>query len=227
VNTPAPRIVAALLTAIVSFSLSQPALARVGETQDVIERRIMQPNLGKAFFRAKDKDKDGREARDAERERLREERELPFNEAKKFFPSDTREGVYWKSALANQLSSENGWKVYVFYMGGRSALEAYHRVGENLNEFEVRALLAANRGASSWRKMSAEGGGTDGIGYDYELEDGSMRAKHKGDWLMIFSTRLDNYVVEQQKIAKEVKDKERERLKVEQQGKAPESVMGF
>ena len=226
-NTPASRVVATLLAAIISSGLAPAALARVGETRDVIERRIMQPNLGKAFFRSKDKDKDGREARDAERERLKEEREQPFNDARKFFPPDTGEGVYWKSALAGQLSNDNGWKVHVFYMGGRSALEAYHRVGENLNEFEVRALLAANRGSSSWKKISSEGGGTDGIGYDYELEDGSMRAKQKGDWLMIYSTRLDNYIIEQQKIAKELRDKEKERLRVEQQGKAPESVMGF
>jgi hypothetical protein len=225
VNTPASRVVVAFLTAIVSFSLAQTALARVGETQEVVERRIMQPNLGKTFFRAKDKD--GREAREAERERLKEESGQPFNEAKIFFPDDTREGVYWKSALADQLSNDNGWKVHVFYMGGRSALEAYRRMGESLNEFEVRALLAVNRGASSWRKISQEGGGIDGIGYDYELEDGSMRAKQKGDWLMIFSIRLDNYVIAQQKIAKGLRDKEKERLKIEQQGKAPESVMGF
>lgn len=223
-NTLTPRVATALL-AVVAFSCSSnPAFARVGETQDVIERRILQPNLGKVFFRAKDKDKDSREA---ERERLREEREQPFSDVRKFFPGDTREGVYWKSALANQLSPDNGWKVHVFYMGGRSSLEAYRRMGDGLNEFEVRALLAANRGASSWKKVSGDGGGTNGIGYDYELEDGSMRAKLKGDWLMIFSTRLDTYVVEQQKIAKDLRDRETERQKTEQQGKAPESVMGF
>lgn len=209
-----------LLLVVVS---AQSMLARVGETQADVERRILQPNLGKRYFRVKDKDKDNGAA---ERERAREEREQPFNEAKKFFP-ESGEGIYWKSAVANQLSSENGWKVHVFYVSGRSALEAYRRVGESLNEFEVRALLAANRGASSWRKMSNEGGGTSGIGYDYELEDGSMRAKHQGNWLMIFSTRLDNYVVEQQKIAKDLKDKETDRLKQEQQAKAPESVTGF
>lgn len=197
-----------------------PAWAR----RRTIERRILRPNLGKAVFRTKEKDKEGREA---ERERIKEERDQPFNETKKFFPPDTREGIYWKSALANQLSPDNGWKVHVFYMGGRSSLEAYRRVGEGLNEFEVNALLAANRGDSTWKKTSGQGGGTNGIGYDYELEDGSKRAKQKGEWLMIYLTRLDTYVVEQQKIAKELHDREAERLKVEQQNKAPESVMGF
>jgi hypothetical protein len=229
VNTPTRHTAVALLAAIFFSWPGQSVFARVGETQDAIERRILQPNVGKLFFRAKDKEKDKspREAERIERERLKEESEQPFYEAKQFFPTDTREVVYWKSALGNQLSNENGWKVHVFYMGGRSSLEAYRRVGEALNEFEVRALLAVNRGASSWRKMSNEGNGTNGIGYDFELEDGSMRAKQKGEWLMIFSTRLDTYVVEQQKAAKELGDRETERLKREQQGKAPESVTGF
>ncbi len=220
--TPIFRVSATLLAVVSLSSFTSTAFARVGETQDVIERRILQPNLGKMYFRTKDK-----ENPNAERERLKEEREQPFYEARNFFPAETREGIYWKSALANQLSSENGWKVHVFYMGGRSSLEAYRRVGEGLNEFEVRALLAANRGSSSWKKISGAGGGTNGIGYDYELEDGSLRAKQKGDWLMIYATRLDMYVIEQQKIAKELGDKETERQKVEQKGKAPESVMGF
>jgi hypothetical protein len=88
-------------------------------------------------------------------------------------------------------------------------------------------LLAVNRGSSLWKKISSEGGGTNGIGYDYELEDGSMRAKQKGEWLMIFSTRLDTYVIEQQKTAKEIRDRENDQLKQQQQGRAPESVMGL
>jgi hypothetical protein len=192
----------------------------------MIERRILQPNLGKTFFRPKPKEKE-KEDRNAERERLKEEKEQPFYDARKFFPAGTSEAVYWKSALSTQLSNDNGWKVHVFYMGGRSALEAYRRVGEGLNDFEVRALLAANRGGSSWRRTSGEGGGTEGIAYDYELEDGSLRARQQGNWLMIYSMRLNAYVIEQQKIAKDLSDKEAAREKLEQQAKAPESVMGL
>ncbi|MFA6960238.1 MAG: hypothetical protein WC205_05775 [Opitutaceae bacterium] len=207
-----------LLGSIMTLSLH----ARVGETQGVVEGRLLRPNLGKTFFKQKEK-----EGPATERERLKEEREQPFNDAKKFFPADTDERIYWKSALANQLSSDNGWKVHVFYVAGRSVLEGYRRVGEGLNEFEVRALLTANRGASSWKKNSSEGGGTKGIGYDYELEDGSLRAKQQGNWLMVFSAKLDAYVVDQQKTAKDIRDKESERTKLEQQSKAPESVMGL
>lgn len=219
-----PRATITSLAMALFVGAAPSAFARVGETQDVVERRILKPNLGKTFFRPKSKDKDDR---NAERERQKEEREQPFYEVRKFFPAGTTEAVYWKSALSTQLSSDNGWKVHVFYMGGRSGLEAYRRMGESLNGYEVRALLAANRGASSWKKVTVEGGGTSGIAYDFELEDGSLMAKQQGNWLMFFSGRLNTYVIEQQKIAKELSDKEAEALKLEQQAKAPESVMGF
>ncbi len=223
-----------IVSALAFLTVSPPLTARVGESQDTVERRLLQPSVGKFYSRSKDKDN-----RDFERERLKEEKDQPFNEAKKYFPSDHREGVYWKSSVAGHLSNDNGWKVHVFFVAGYSVLEAYQRVGDSLSEFEVRALLAINRGASLWKKTSAEeaknggrrdqagGISTNGIGYDYELEDGSLRAKHKGNWLMIFSTRLDGYVVEQQKAAKMLSDREAERNRQEQQNRAPESVMGF
>ena len=236
VNLPlTPRVTAALLAGVSFLSLTQQAFARVGETREAIERRLVQPNLGKIFFKPKDsapstgnRDKDKERAeRDAERDRAREEKDQPFSDAKKFFPAGTTEVVYWKSAVGGQLSLDNGWKIHVFYAGGTSAVEAYRRVGDAINEFEIRALLHANRGASSWKKVSSDGGGTNGIGYDYELEDGSMRAKLQGNWLMVFSTRVDNYVIEQQKLAKADHDKDQDKQKKEQQGKVGESVNGF
>jgi hypothetical protein len=94
-----------------------------------------------------------------ERARLKEMNEQPFNEARKFLPADSKASVYWKSAIAKQLSNENGWKIFVFYTAGRSILEGYQRVGEDLSEFEVRAILAANQGGSVWRKTTNPGGG--------------------------------------------------------------------
>lgn len=196
--------------------------ARVGETQDAVERRLLQPSLGRLFFQSKEK-----ETPAMERARLKELNEQPFNEARKFFPAESKVAVYWKSAIAKQLSNDNGWKIFVFYTAGRSVLEGYNRVGEDLSEFEVRAILAANQGGSSWRKTSGPGGGVNGIGYDFELEDGSLRAKQKGNWLMIFSARLDEYVIAQQTLAKETEAKEAALKKIEQQKTAPVSVIGL
>jgi hypothetical protein len=199
-----------------------PLAARVGEPQDAIERRLLQPSLGRLFFYSKEK-----ETPQMKSARLKELNEQPFNEVKKFFPADSREAIYWKSAVAKQLSNENGWKVFVFYAAGRSILEGYNRVGEDLSEFEVRAILAANQGGSSWRKTSGGGGESNGIGYDFELEDGSMRAKQKGNWLMVFSARLDEYVVAQQSIARDEAAKAASLKKMDQQKTAPVSVLGL
>jgi hypothetical protein len=196
--------------------------ARVGEPQDIVERRLLQPNLGRLFFQSKEK-----ETPAMDRARMKEQSEQQFNEARKFLPADSKAAVYWKSAIAKQLSNENGWKVFVFYTAGRSVLEGYQRVGEELSEFEVRAILSANQGGSTWRKTTNPGGGVNGIGHDFELEDGSLRAKQKGNWLMVFSTRLDEHVIAQQKIAKEEEAKEAALKKVEQQKTAPVSVIGL
>ncbi len=208
---------------LVVLSVFTPALvqARVGETQDVIERRLLQPGVGKLFNTPKPMD-----PKAAARQQQKDAKDQPFHSFEAFLPTDIREGVYWKSAVANQLSNDSGWQIYVFYSGGRSVLEAYKRVGDGLNEFEIKGLLNVNRGTSSWKKNDGSDS-TAGIDYDYELEDGSLRAKVDGNWFMIFAKKLDAYVVDQKRIAKAVQDRELALQKKEQAVKAPESISGL
>lgn len=215
-----PRKVAACLVAgaVICPCLLQ---ARIGETQDVLEKRLLQPGLGKLYPRTP-------ATADAAKDRPRKKEDDPLKDIRSFLPGETREMLYWKSAVANQLSNDSGWKVDVFYVAGRSVLEAYKRVGDTLNEFEIRGILNANRGSSSWKKNGdASGGDVNGIGYDYELEDGSMRAKLQDNWIIVFATKLDNYVMQQQQVAKAAKDALLNQQKREQALKAPESVSGF
>ncbi len=192
--------------------------ARIGETQDVLEKRILRPGLGKLYPRVAD----------SSRDKPKKKEEDPLKDVRTFLPTDSAtEILYWKSAVANQLSNETGWKIDVLYVGGHSSLEAYRRVGDALSEFEVRGLLSVNKGASSWKKNSNDGGGVNGMGYDYELEDGSLRAKQQDNWLIIFSTKLDNHVQQQQRQAKDASDAQKEQQKKEQSLKAPESLAGF
>jgi hypothetical protein len=193
--------------------------ARVGETQEALEKRILQPGLGKLYPRVPDAAKD--------KEKPKKKDEDPLKDVRALMPVDTREMVYWKSAVANQLSNETGWKIDVLFVGGRSVLEAYHRVGDSLSEFEVRGILGLNKGNSSWKKSGNDGGGVNGIGYDYELEDGSLRAKQQDSWFIVFSTKLDNYVMQQQVVAKEAKDAMKEQQRRDQALKAPESISGL
>ena len=223
VNTPRFSRQAAALLAFGLMTFPCASLhARVGETQDAIEKRILQPGVGKLYPRVGDST-----TKDKEKDRFKKREDDPLKDVRLFLPGDTREVLYWKSAVAHQLSGDNGWKIDVFYLGGRSVLEAYKRVGDSLSEFEVRGLLSIHRGNSSWKKNSSDGGGVNGIGYDYVLDDDSLRAKEDGNWIIIFSTNLDNAVMQQQQIAKTQSDQLKEQQKRDQALKAPESISGF
>ena len=204
------------------ISLAAPAItsARVGETQEEIEHRLFQPFVGKFVPREKNPDP----AR--EQEMLRQQ---PFFEFRHLFPASIREGKYWKSAVPNMLSNENGWRVHVFYHDGRSALEAYQRVGETLSEFEIENILRAHQGASEWLKVEPDSleFRASAIGCQYQLSDGSLRARIINGWLMVFSSRLDAYVKEQRRMLLENQTTQQsERLK-QQQASASGSTSGF
>jgi len=202
------------------LSTSLPSPARVGETQGDFEHRLLQPSIGR--FALRDKNPDPiKEAAVA--------RQQPFNQVRSYFPPDARERKYWKSAVPNVLSNENGWDVHVFFQNDRSILEAYQRVGDTLSSFEVQNILRANQGGSEWRKLDADSleAHSSAIGCDYQLADGTLRAKVTGNWLMVYSTKLDNYVKEQIRLGEETQaSQQQERLR-QQQLQAPASTAGF
>lgn len=213
--TPAP-----LACVIFSLLVAFPAAARVGETQEEFERRLLQPFVGKFIPREKNPDPA------KEEEMLRQQ---PFNEARSHFPAGTRERKYWKSAVPNMLSNENGWRLHVFFQDNRSVLEAYQRVGESLSEFEIQNILNANRGSSEWTKVEPDSleAKASAIGCDYQLGDGTLRARVVGGWLLVYTVRLDAYVKEQIRILEETRaSQQAERLR-NQQIAAPGSTSGF
>jgi hypothetical protein len=197
-----------------------PAAARVGETQIQLERRLLEPDVGILVFREKNPDP----AKEAEILR-----QLPFNTVRVLFPEGMRERRYWKSAVPRMLSKENGWKIHVFYQDDRSVFEAYQRVGAELNEYEVRNILAASQGGSDWTRLKpgSPGSAASAIGCDYERTDGSLRARVVGNWIMTYSTKLDAHVMEQLRIIKERQlAEQQEKIRI-QQLEAPGSTSGF
>jgi hypothetical protein len=58
------------------------------------------------------------------------------------------------------------------------------------------------------------------IGFGFKLADGSMRAMRRGDWLMIYATKLDAFAVERRKEQQE----EAARAAVEQRARDAERV---
>jgi len=214
-----PRF-APLACVLLALLPAVPSHARVDETQEEFERRLLQPFVGKFVTREKNPDPV------KEEEMLRQQ---PFNEVKTHFPAGIRERRYWKSAVPNMLSNENGWRVHVFFLENRSVLEAYQRVGDTLSEFEIQNILRANQGSSEWRKVEPESLETksSAIGCDYQLADGSLRARVVGDWLLVYSVKLDTHVREQLRLVHQNNLQQQEERARLQQITAPGSTAGF
>ncbi|WP_162525139.1 hypothetical protein [Rariglobus hedericola] len=200
--------------------LCSSVFARVGETQEEFERRLLQPSVGKFVPREKNPDP-------AKEEELL--RQQPFNDVRAHFPVGTKERKYWKSAVPNMLSSENGWRLHVFFQDNCSVLEAYLRVGDTINEFEIRNILRASQGTSEWRKIEPDTleAKASAIGCDYQLADGSLRARLVGNWLMVYSAKLDSYVKEQIRLIEENRARNMDERTRNQLLSAPGSTAGF
>jgi hypothetical protein len=211
---------APFVIALFMLSAASASFARIGENQDEFDRRILQPDIGKLTPKRKSADP-------ANTEQLL--RQQPFFTTREHFPPGIRERLYWKSAVPRMLSNENGWRVHVFFHETRSVLEAYLRVGDTLNEFEIQNILRANQGDSVWREVDPESeeAAAAPIGASFALADGTLKARIDGNWLMIYSSKLEDYVREQLRVIQE-KDatQQTERLR-EQQLTAPESTAGF
>lgn len=166
---PSLKTTALITLAACGFALfATTAAARIGETQEAVERRLLQPGLGKihrpdAPENTKNAHKPkGTSAAAIQKEKIfrekfreREQQKQPFTMMRRHLPPDIREVTYWKSASTKQLDTENGWAVHVFYWKNRSVLEAYERKGETLNEFEIKGILLLNRGNSNWTEKNA------------------------------------------------------------------------
>lgn len=202
--------------------------ARVGETPDQVSARMLQPGLGRNFSWPKEM---------APRELERVKREYPLTPFAHLLPTageEWREQMFWKSAVRNQLSGGDGWRVHVGYLKGRSVIELYKREGARLNEFEVNGILTLNRAGGTWRRVEGKKDAKEAadtvIGYEFELGEGeasTLRARRQGDWLIVFHRRFDDYLLERKARwdATEEQRKAEERLQNEKT--APVSVDGF
>ncbi|MCX6938903.1 MAG: hypothetical protein NTU80_13630 [Verrucomicrobia bacterium] len=198
--------------------------ARIGDSVDQMNGRMLQPDLGKYFSWPKDMD---------ERARERAIKENPIYAFASFLPTaaeDWREQIYWKSAMKRQLSNEDGWRIHVYFLRGSSVLECYRRVGNPLNEFEINAILTRFRSNQAWRKVARKDGGDTVLGFEYELGDNgqeSLRARRQGDWLIIYHKRLDDLLLARKAKWDAEEEKRKALERAEQERTAPVSVEGF
>lgn len=204
--------------ALLSIPLLAASLhARIGESQDEFERRLLQPNMGRFVLRERGADPF------QEAEQLRRQ---PFFPARAHFPENLRERKYWKSAVPNILSNDNGWYVHVFYLDGLSVMEAYQRIGEPLNDFEIRNILAVNQGESEWREVDIDAVDT-AIGGNFQLVDDTRRALRKDNWLVVFSGDFDRRLKARIVAADAANAANQAERRQRQQETAPGSTAGF
>lgn len=126
-------------------------------------------------------------------------------------PPEFPEYVYFKTDdgtnAGKKLQADNitGWELRIYLYKQLSGLEVYHRIGAQLSDPEVTAILSANRGNTSWLRSGAQAsavalpgddtGGASYIGFEYERADGQVRALRVGNDLVIFSTELDKNLI--------------------------------
>lgn len=203
------------------------ARARIGDTPDQMSARMLQPNLGKIFSWPKDM---------PPRERERAQKESPLSPFAHLLPGqgeEWQEQIFWKSALHRQLSQDDGWRVHVYYLKGRSVVELYRRVGQPLNEFEINAILGRMRGNLTWRripKKEQEKPADTVLGYDYELGDEgaeTLRARRQGDWLVVYHKRFDEYLMARRARWEETEAQRKAEQAALNEKTAPVSVEGF
>jgi len=202
-------------------------MARIGDTPEQMSSRIMQTNVGKNFYWPRDM---------SPREKERQLRDIPLTPFSHLLPTaaeEWKEQIFWKSALHRRPSDDDGWRVHVYYLNGRSVVELYRRVGKPLNEFEINAILSRMRGGQTWRRVPKKEGQKQEdtiLGYDFALgEEGAdvLRARKQGDWLIVYHKRFDDYLAARKERWDETEAQRKAELAVENEKSAPISVDGF
>ena len=187
--------------------LAPRAEARIGESKATIERRLLR--TGGVVYRD--------DAIEAKRRKG-----MPYRE---FLPLIPHENVfvklYFKTAEEREPSSSelsakgmpDGWDLHVVFVGGKSAVEVYHR-SQPMSEYEANELLARQSGDSFWKRVKGSEKKPSAFGYEMVRDDGALRARRLGgDKLLIVSAELDKQLAQN-----------REQSLIEE---APVSVRGF
>lgn len=189
------------LTFLVCLLLPQGAEARIGESRESFERRVL--SNGGILFK-KDEESSSRQ------------KSGPYASYMQYLGSSTDVRVYFKSDDGSQPTQSDvaggalgsGWEVHVLYVGGKSVLELYKRIG-SITEYEMNALLAILGGGGYWKEpepaassdvaLSSEKDEPppSAFGYDFVRSDGEVRAKKSGTGLMVFQKQLDEYLAKQ------------------------------
>ena len=124
--------------------------ARIGETKQDIQSRMLTKNGGAYVYQSRE-------------ERLRETLELPYKYMFLMMPKGSQNHFFFKrpdaattaNADAQQQHDLYGWELHICFFGDNSALEFYRRHGDPMTVEEVAELFnlqAAAKGNAKWRR---------------------------------------------------------------------------
>lgn len=196
------------------------AEARVGERRATIEGRLLHRDLGILVS-------GDQASRLQQRAPYHRGLSIPRESGHPFYDSGEMV-VYFKSDQPgreplDEISGNrfpNGWFFHVFYVNGNSALECYQRNGHAVSDYERNAILHLNRGDSTWKEIPEEERKDSFFGYDYELENGRLRARVGRDFVMVFQRSLDEAVYQRRGAQQDFERRDAE-------ARGPASVTGF
>lgn len=80
-------------------------------------------------------------------------------------------------SMTNLRMKFTGWELMVLYANKVSVMEVYRRINSYITPAEIEGLLALNTGGSSWKKVPKETRVDSLFPYEYETEDGKLRAR--------------------------------------------------
>lgn len=213
---PTPRwLIASLAALLATLTLVQ---ARVGESQTQLESRLLSDRTAVKI-----------PSRDVTAKL--EHRSVPYRGLLRHLPQEFEHVIYYKPAERARasradLSAEfpEGWEVHVIYHRGRSLFEAYRRNGAGITRYEEEGILLLNRRDSYWKRIPQDQARDTAIGYNYELDDGTLRAFRQGPYLIIYNAEMDKKLKE---AIDAIRAEERAEADALAQQKAPDSLQGF
>ncbi|PXA05310.1 hypothetical protein DDZ13_00145 [Coraliomargarita sinensis] len=185
------------MAVVASLLLPRSVDARIGERRESFERRLF--SNGGIIYRDKEERKTRRSSG-------------PYTQYLQYLGNSAEVRVYFKSDDGRQPTQSDldkgtlgsGWEVHVLFVGGKSVLETYKRVG-SMSEYEMNALLAVLGGGAYWEEaeppvedeLEKDEPPPSAFGFDYVRSDGEVRAKKSGGGLMVFQKQLDEFLAKQ------------------------------
>ena len=190
------------LFTVPQFFFVPEAIARIGESRMVIERRLTQ--AGGIVYR----DEAIKQSR---------QRGMPYMRFYDYYPEMEQVRIYFKtddgrkpkSSQMSESQTAAGWDIHVLYLEGKSVIEMYARSRQAMTEYELNHILQMQAGSRYWSRVvpansiaskdSVEIDFPSAFGHEMECSDRQVREKKiKANAIMLLELDLDVRIAREQ-----------------------------